>query len=213
MVTLAERYFVLAFDLPGCGESTPLESPAIGDYASALWAGCDALGLDQTALLGFGFGSEIAIEMAASAPNRTTALTLDGLLLADDTECAALGQAYAPPVTIEADGSHWFRTWQMIRDMGIWWPWFTPTRGALRRLPAEFGAEALHQRTCETLRQPGEWAAIVAAALDADGAARLATLRIAVNFVDRSANPVATAYEQRARELFPQAQWRALGEI
>ena len=213
MAVLADRFFVLAFDLPGCGESGPLESPDISDLAKILWQGCDALGVSRSSIMGIGFGSAVAIEMVSMAPDRAAALVLDGWLLANEDERDALRQHYAPPVAIEPDGAHWFRTWQMIRDMGIWWPWFTPTRAALRRVPAEFGAEALHRRTCETLRQPGGWSAIVAAALDADSAARLATLRIAVTFVDGSANPLATAYAARTRELFPQAEWRVVGEI
>lgn len=213
MAALADRYFVLAFDLPGCGESAAIDTPTICDLAAASWAGCDALGLDRIALLGIGFGGAIATEMAASAPDRTSALTLDGVLLPDADARAALRRFYAPPVSIEADGSHWFRTWQMIRDIGIWWPWFTPTRTALRRVPAEFGAEALHRRTCETLRQPGGWAGIVSAVLDADTAATLDTLRIPVTFVDGSANPLATAYGDLARERFPDAGWRALGDL
>ena len=213
MAALAERYFVLAFDLPGCGESSPLEAPTVGDLAATLWRGCDALGHDRIGLLGIGFGSAIAAEMAASKPNRATSLALEGLLLADGNDRAVLRRSYAPPVTVEPDGAHWFRTWQMIRDMGIWWPWFTPTRAALRRVPAEYGANALHRRTCETLRQPGVWNAVAAAAIDADSAARLGELRIPVTFVDGSNNPLATAYDDAAREKFPHAKWRALGEI
>jgi pimeloyl-ACP methyl ester carboxylesterase len=213
MATLAERYFVVAYDLPGCGESTPLDTPAAGDFAATLWQGCSALGLDRIGLLGVGFGSAIAVEMAASEPARTTTVALDGLLLANDDERLVLRRSYAPPVAIEPDGSHWFRTWQMIRDTNIWWPWFTPTRAALRRISADFAAEALHRRTCETLRQPGAWAAVVAAAFAVDSAARLETLRIAVTFVEGSANPLATAYRELARERFPDAEWRTLGDI
>ena len=141
------------------------------------------------------------------APQRTMSLLLEGVLLPTAEERAELRAHFAPPVVIAGDGSHWFRTWQMIRDMGIWWPWFRPAQAALRRVAADFDAASLHQRTCETLRQPGGYGAYVAAALDHDAASALNRLQVTPHFVRDSLNPVATAYAAEVRRLCPAAEW------
>ena len=207
MHELARDRFVMVFDLPGCSESAPLETPTLADFAECLWHGLTTLGFDRAALAGTGFGSSLALEMAELAPQRTMSLLLEGVLLPTAAERAELRAHFAPPVDIAGDGSHWFRTWQMIRDMGIWWPWFRPAQAALRRVAADFDAASLHQRTCETLRQPGGYCAYVAAALDHDAASALNRLQVTPHFVRDSLNPVATAYAAEVRRLCPAAEW------
>lgn len=207
MRRLSADHFVIAFDLPGCGETEPLENPEIESIARLLWRACDALGRKGANLYGIGFGSSVAAEMAAVEPGRTRGLTFDGLLYADDAERDDLRAHFVPPITIEADGSHWFHTWQMIRDMGIWWPWYRPTRAALRRVDADFDAVSLHLRTCATMRQPGHHKAIVEAALKQDAAARLKNYSGPVRFVQSSLNPLATAYDAKLRAAFADAEW------
>ena len=207
MNALARDHFVLAPDLPGCSESPPLDNAGLTDFADLLWQLATELGYQRIELAGIGFGSSLALEMAIHAHVRTAALLLDGLLLPTPAERSELRVRFAPPVAIEPDGSHWFRTWQMIRDMGVWWPWFTPTRAALRRVPADFDAASLHHRTRETLRQPNGYAAFVAATLEQDAADALARLPMTPHFVRNSLNPVATAYNAEVRRLCPAAEW------
>ena len=213
MLGLAGAHFVIAFDLPGCGETAALDAPSIADIAALLWRACDAIERPSAELFGIGFGSSVAIEMAASAPDRTNSLTLDGVLLADDAERDDLRAHFVPPITIDADGSHWFRTWQMIRDMGIWWPWFAPTRANLRRVEADFDAVSLHKRTCATMRQPGMHAGVVHAALDQDAVARLRHYSGPVRCIANSVQPLATAFDGRARNVLGQASWIDAREI
>lgn len=207
MLALADDRFVIAFDLPGCGETIARGAPVIGEIAALLWHGCDAIKRPTVDLYGVGFGSSVAVEMAATQPDRTRSLTLDGLLLADEDERRNLHAHFAPPITIDAEGSHWFRTWQMIRDMGIWWPWFAPTRANLRRVEADFDAISLHRRTCATMRQPGMHVGIVQAALDQDAVAQLANYSGPVRCVANSVNPLATAFRARALSALAQASW------
>jgi len=83
--SLQARYFahhghaVLALDLPGHGKS---EGPALGSIAAmADWVmSClGALGVERSALVGHSMGAFIAIEAAASAPERVMALDLLGV--------------------------------------------------------------------------------------------------------------------------------------
>ena len=207
MRRLSDDHFVIAFDLPGCGETEALEAPDIENIARLLWGALDVLERESVALYGIGFGSSVAVEIAATQPGRIQSLTLGGLLLADNAERDDLRAHFAPPITVEPDGSHWFRTWQMIRDMGIWWPWYRPTREALRRVEADFDAVSLHRRTCATMRQPGRHRDIVDAALNQNAVARLRAYGGRVQFVQGSVNPLATAYETQMREAFPDADW------
>ena len=213
MLALADRFFTVSIDLPGCGESDALAGAAIADIAALVWQACASAGITETALLGIGFGSAVAAEMAALDPGRVTRLALEGVLLADAAERADLRASYAPPVTIAPDGSHWFRTWQMIRDAEIWWPWDTPVRAALRRVEGDFGATSLHRRTQETLRQPGGYAALVSAALDHDTAASVRRAGVPTTMIAGSLGPLAGAYDARARAVLPDLAWATLAEL
>jgi pimeloyl-ACP methyl ester carboxylesterase/putative sterol carrier protein len=80
---LAERYRVIAMDLPGHGESTKRR----GDYTPAHFGAVvrqalDELGVERVALIGNSLGGRIALEVSATAPDRVAALVLMGPALA-----------------------------------------------------------------------------------------------------------------------------------
>jgi pimeloyl-ACP methyl ester carboxylesterase len=61
---LADDFTVVAWDMPGCGQSDdPPEHFRTRDYADCLAAFIDALGLEQPHLLGLSFGSGLALEL------------------------------------------------------------------------------------------------------------------------------------------------------
>lgn len=81
---LAAGHRVLAIDLPGFGNSTPLRTPQrIEDYARGTLAALTALGVERTAILGHHTGGVVAVEIAASAPDRVTAAVLSSTPWAD----------------------------------------------------------------------------------------------------------------------------------
>lgn len=69
---------VLAWDAPGYGESTPVEaaSPHAADYADALRAWLDALGIDRCVLVGHSLGAIVAGRFAAAHSRRVAGLAL-----------------------------------------------------------------------------------------------------------------------------------------
>ena len=80
---LAERYRVIALDLPGYGES----SKRRGDHTPAYFAAVvrrflDELELDRVVLAGNSMGGRIALEVSATVPDRVSALVLLGPALA-----------------------------------------------------------------------------------------------------------------------------------
>jgi 3-oxoadipate enol-lactonase len=67
----------VAFDYPGYGESGPApEGTTRDDYAAAICAGMDALGIDKALICGLSLGGVIAIAMHALAPGRCASLIL-----------------------------------------------------------------------------------------------------------------------------------------
>jgi len=83
---LAERFHVIALDLPGHGRSAaPPFAGSIEDYAVAVLATLDAMGVERFGVVGLSFGSSIAQAMAVMARERVTSAVLAG------------GTAYPPP--------------------------------------------------------------------------------------------------------------------
>lgn len=77
---LAARFTTIAVDLPGHGRST--SPPAPGRYALSslvedLAGVLDAMGVEQTALLGYSLGGRAALRFAIERPRRVAALVLE----------------------------------------------------------------------------------------------------------------------------------------
>ena len=61
----------VAFDYPGYGESDPApEGTTRDDYAAAIFAGMDSLGIDKAHICGLSLGGVVAIAMHAMAAER-----------------------------------------------------------------------------------------------------------------------------------------------
>ena len=79
---MAEDFRTIAPDLRGFGESglppAPPSPPTMRDYAADLAALLDAEGVAHCAVIGAGFGAEVALELALDAPERVELLVLSG---------------------------------------------------------------------------------------------------------------------------------------
>jgi len=79
----------IAIDLPGYGQSDPPDFvPTIADYAAAVPAVLDRLGLASADLLGHHTGALVATEVTLAHPDRVGRLILNGPLPLDDAERA-----------------------------------------------------------------------------------------------------------------------------
>ena len=202
---LAEHFFVIAPDMPGCGESDAFEqTPDIAAFAGCAAALLDRLGIVATAVYGIGFGSSVALVLAEQNPSRITTVALQGIALPDDVERRDLRERLAPPIEISADGSHWYRTWLMLRDSLVYWPWYERRFAAVRRVEADFTARPLHRWTMDVMRARTSYAAIIDAALDHDAAAALARLSVPPVRIADPATPL-SAYDAQFGSLCPQA--------
>jgi 3-oxoadipate enol-lactonase len=78
----------IAFDYPGYGESELVADATRDDYASAIFAAMDALGIARAHVCGLSLGGVVAITMHALAPERCASL-----IIADSFAVHPQGQA------------------------------------------------------------------------------------------------------------------------
>jgi len=114
MPILARDFRVVAMDTVGYGDSYKPASPSrIEDYARGALALLDGLGLGSVALVGHHTGAVIAIELAASHPERVDRLVLSASPFIDAAERARRqGRALVDHVTEQDDGSHLVDLWR-----------------------------------------------------------------------------------------------------
>lgn len=138
---LGARYATLAPDLPGHGSSAAPADPArytldrfTGDLARRL----DALGIEQTAVLGYSLGGRAALRFALAYPDRIAALVLESASpgIVDPVERAARVRAdEALARTIEREGVAAFvKRWEQLP---LWASQVALPEAARRRLRAE----------------------------------------------------------------------------
>lgn len=112
---LADRYRVIAVDLMGYGDSTMPPSPlSVPDHARYVTELLDGLGIERAVVGGHHTGANVALEVAASFPERVDALVLSGpAVVVGDEERAQLVEkmsAIEYPRAV-ADGSHLVPIW------------------------------------------------------------------------------------------------------
>lgn len=74
---LADELTVIAWDAPGCGESSePPERWRMADYADCLASWLDMIGVDRPHVLGLSWGSSAALELYRRHPNVPRSLIL-----------------------------------------------------------------------------------------------------------------------------------------
>jgi len=111
----AQGIRAIGIDTPGFGMSDlPTQIPSIADYADAMVAVMEHLGLDECAFLGHHTGASIAAELAVRQPARVNRLILNGPAVLTDKERSDFRTALktAPSFEIKADGSHLTNIWK-----------------------------------------------------------------------------------------------------
>jgi haloalkane dehalogenase len=129
MSAWAEHFTCIAPDTPGFGQSDPLlakggQSPEIDDFADALVALLDALGLTQVAAYGFHSGAIILVNALKRHPQRFRRLAIGGYAIWTDDEMRIFGDAYLPPFVPSAYGEHLPWLWNRILEQSWFFPWF-----------------------------------------------------------------------------------------
>ena len=115
---LGRGWRALAMDTVGFGDSTPLPAgqDSIEAWADAAHQVLAALGHDRAIVVGHHTGAAVAVEMAASRPERVAALVLSASPYVDEARRAAsAGKKVVDEVTASADGRHLMELWAMRR--------------------------------------------------------------------------------------------------
>lgn len=112
MYDLPERN-ILAFDLPGMGDSESCAAMTMESMAASAFAVMKAINLDRVSVLGHHTGAAVALQMASSSPNKITSLILSGPPLLSDAQRKSLPEK-AKPCPAEISGQHLLAMWQRI---------------------------------------------------------------------------------------------------
>lgn len=124
---LAKRGFaVIAPDMMGNGLSDPPpRAPDIAFYAGCALAVLNRLGMQRVDCYGYHIGSQVAGELAVSAPGRVRKLVLDGVGLFSREQRTEFLEFYAPPVQPDASGAHLARLWAFLSHTTVRFPHYS----------------------------------------------------------------------------------------
>jgi len=131
---------VLAFDLPGHGDSDAPTAWTAAALAADLATACDALKLERIQVIGHGLGAAVAVELARQRPHYVLSLRLAEVAAFSGTERADLHANYAPPIIPQWDGTHLLSLWHQLRDREFFWPWYRRQAAAARRMEPRVSA-------------------------------------------------------------------------
>lgn len=160
---LAERFTVLAPDLPGVGDSELGDAPlTVSGVVDRILETLDRARVDRVAVCGYSMGTLLAAGLAASAPGRVGALVLTAGLARATAPCRDLLQRWSDmlaadpevlgrfvvdhiyrPKTIVARGNTWYTT--TVEEVGAGFP--PGTRAHIALVAAADVREALASTT------------------------------------------------------------------
>lgn len=149
------RRTVVAFDLPGSGESDntlgddPVEVPA---YAESLSAALDDLGLGRIDFYGMWGGGFVGLELAIGQPAKVRRLIMSNVFQHDGDMQQRLLAHYTPEIVPLWHGGHLMQCWHQLRDQGIYFPWFDATRHAVVQREPFLDTDMVHERVCSLLK-------------------------------------------------------------
>lgn len=162
-------FTLIAPDTPGFGDSAPLakEAPGVEDYADALIAFLDALGLADVAAYGFHSGAIILVTAAKRAPHRFRALVAGGYAVWTAAERADFGANYTPDFLPQPYGEHLAWLWGRILEQSWFFPWYRAEPAARLPFPHDDPAKA-HDIVMEVLSAGNSFSLGYAAVLRAN---------------------------------------------
>jgi pimeloyl-ACP methyl ester carboxylesterase len=182
LAPLQERFArpTIAIDLPGMGDSSPLEAldrdAAITDFTAPVAVGLATLGFKAFDVYATLSGVRVALELATTTSLPIRKLILDGIGLPRADQLGELLEHYAPAFVPDINGTHLLNTFLLCRDQYLFYPWYA--RDAEHRRPNGLpNAEALHVKTMEALKSAAAFRPLIHAAFRYDCAAKLKALK------------------------------------
>lgn len=110
---------MIAFDMPGFGESFDPSSPVpLAQYGAWLAEAIDALGIARCHIVGHHTGAGVALALATDRPDLPLSLSMIGPLPQNAEEKAESAAKYGTPFTPEDTGQYLFENWNYVRTAG-----------------------------------------------------------------------------------------------
>jgi hypothetical protein len=122
-------------------------------------------------------------------------LILPDLPLLTAAERARFSREYTPPIEPTWDGSHLYKTWLMLRDDQIYWPWFDRRRHAIRPIDFKGSPDQLHARLFEVLKARRSYGLTTQAAFQYQAHADLKRLARPTLMIEREGDVFAGRYK------------------
>ncbi len=128
----AADFTCIAPDTAGFGDSQPLphSHPECADYADALIAFLDALGLPQVAAYGFHSGAIILVTAVKRHAARFSGIACGGYAVWTEAEKADFGARYTPPFLPQPYGEHLAWLWGRVLEQSWFFPWYRAEPGS-----------------------------------------------------------------------------------
>jgi pimeloyl-ACP methyl ester carboxylesterase len=211
---------VIAINLPGHGESDnvlPRGKVTVTAYARAVLAALPALGIEEFDFVGTWGGGLVGLELALLEPARVRHLALADMIYFDDALRDELLEHYTPDIQPVWYGGHLLEAWHLMRDQGLFWPWYDRTRKGAIRQPIYVDPVMVHSRVLELFRSNGMWRQAYQAHFSYPTKSKLAKAlgkgpgkgKVPMTFVAPSWDPQLGVTQQAARD-FPQAAFRRM---
>ena len=198
---------VIAINLPGHGESDnvlPRGRVTVTGYARAVLAALPALGVERFDFVGTWGGGLVGLELALLEPARVGKLVLADLLYFDDALREQLAANYTPDIQPVWYGGHLLEAWHLMRDQGLFWPWYERTRKGSIRQPINVDTQMVNRRVLELFRSEGMWRQAYQAHFAYPLRSKLAKSKVPMAFVAPSWDPQLGVTQQAARD-FPKS--------
>lgn len=154
---------VLAIDLPGHGESDNTigtTDVTVERYVDVVRQALDALEIATCDFYGMWGGGLVGLELALSDP-RVQRLVMSDVLW-DPPEIrealrAQLKAHYTPAIEPVWYGGHLLHAWHLLRDQGLFWPWFRRTRQGILKAEPYVDPAMVHLRLINLFKAPLMW--------------------------------------------------------
>ncbi len=207
------RRTVMAFDMPGSGESdcTLGDGIPVQAYADMLAAALDHLGLPQIDFYGMWGGGFVGLDLAISRPAQVRRLVMSNVFQHEGEEQRAIQVSYTPDVSPHWHGGHLLQCWHQMRDQGLYYPWFENSRtGIIWREPF-LATDMVHERVCSLLKAGNMYRTAYQAHFRYPTYARLRDSPVPTMIATTAWDPN-NAHTQAAAQAAPNAQFRFLDE-
>jgi pimeloyl-ACP methyl ester carboxylesterase len=155
MKPLVGKRPVIAFDLPGNGESdNPMGTTVTVDaQAKYLAQAIKAAGYTEVDVFGYWGGCTVALELAIQNPDLVKHVAAPTLMVLSDSVRDEYLLHYVPTIEVEEYGVHWIKVWNMVRDQELFSPWYMRKKEhIIRDHEPNIAPAVIHRRTVDLFK-------------------------------------------------------------